>query len=142
MSGNIILITGGVKSGKTKYAQTLADRLFEEKTYLATAECIDGEMEKRIQKHRAERDGSYTTIEEPVRIDKYARPNLILDCLTVWMNNIFHYKREDEWEGILKDFLDGLTENAIIISNETGLGNIPPTPLPVNITAVWERPMP
>lgn len=119
-----ILITGGVKSGKSSFALKLADQWSGNKYFLATAIPFDEEMEERIIKHKAERGDSFTTIEEPVDIDKYIKPKIILDCVTVWMNNLFLYQKEDNWRDILTRFL-GKMEDAIIVSNEIGWGNIP-----------------
>jgi adenosylcobinamide kinase/adenosylcobinamide-phosphate guanylyltransferase len=120
-----VLVTGGVKSGKSTFALKFAEDNFPEKNYLATAVPIDEEMKERIEKHKRERGPEYTTFEEPVFIDKHAKPNLILDCLTVWMNNLFYYKKEESWKEILRNFLNGLGENAVIVSNEISWGNIP-----------------
>ena len=120
-----ILITGGVKSGKSTYALELARSFTNEKTFLATAVAFDDEMRERIQKHKKERGDSFITIEEPVEIDRYTGNNLLMDCITVWMNNLFHHEQEERWEEILSRFLNGLGKDAIIVTNETGLGNIP-----------------
>ena len=125
MGSMIIFITGGVKSGKSAFALQLADRRFEKKTYVATAIAEDDEMRERIRLHREERDETYTTIEEPFDLDRVHGENIILDDLTVWMGNLLYKNREGEWQPILKGFLDCIDTDAIIISNETGLGNIP-----------------
>ena len=51
--------------------------------------------------------------------------NILLDCITMWMNNLFFYHREEEWQEILQVFIGNLGQNAIIVTNEVGLGNIP-----------------
>jgi adenosylcobinamide kinase / adenosylcobinamide-phosphate guanylyltransferase len=121
-----ILITGGVKSGKSKRAVDLALDMFKTpRTFLATAEAFDDEMAERIARHKESRSGLFETIEEPVYMGRFAREDLVLDCVTIWINNIMHYDKESEWEGILDRFLSGLGKNAVIVTNETGLGNIP-----------------
>lgn len=120
-----ILLTGGVKSGKSRYALSLAEKYFTEKNFLATSIAFDEEMETRIKNHQEERKGLFNTIEEPLYIDRKITNNCILDCITIWMNNIFYYEMENRWESILDDFLANLPENVIIITNEVGLGNIP-----------------
>ena len=127
----IIFVTGGVKSGKSWYALQCADRYFDDKCFLATGVAFDDEMRARIEKHQEQRDESYRTVEEPVEIDRVVEDCIILDDITVWMNNLFHYNREEEWEGILGRFLENLEArkgSVIIVSNETGLGNIPLDP--------------
>jgi len=120
------LITGGVKSGKSSYALSLADSFQGEKLFIATATAFDAEMRERITRHRQERDVSFKTIEEPLNLDMVTGENIVLDCLTMWMNNLFFRGKEEKWEEILATFLDNLTNNAVIVTNEVGLGNIPP----------------
>ena len=121
-----ILVTGGVKSGKSRYALRLAsERFCGQKTFLATAVALDGEMSERIRRHQHERGSSYTTVEEPIEIHNHTTENLILDCVTLWMNNLFYHGRQDEWEEILRLFMQRLGENAVVVTNEVGWGNIP-----------------
>lgn len=123
-----ILVTGGVKSGKSRYALTIAERLFTEKLFIATAIPFDKEMESRIEKHKAERDNSYTTVEEPVYLDRLTGNNIILDDITVWLANLMYKNMLDNWKEILLGFLSNTGPDAVIITNETGWGNIPPDP--------------
>ena len=124
-----LLITGGIKSGKSSYALERANLLPGNKNFLATAIPFDKEMEDRILRHKDERGPEYNTIEESLDIHLHSKNNLILDCVTVWMNNLFYKGREAEWEKILKSFLSGNIGNIIIVSNEVGLGNIPMDPV-------------
>jgi len=121
------LITGGVKSGKSRYALKLARERFPTTVFLATGVPFDEEMEERIAAHRGERDESFVTVEEPVDIDRVEGDNILFDDITVWLNNLFHYGREEEWREILERFL-GADRNCIIVTNETGWGNIPMDP--------------
>jgi adenosylcobinamide kinase/adenosylcobinamide-phosphate guanylyltransferase len=121
------LITGGVKSGKSRYALKLARERFDKKIFLATAESIDDEMKERIAAHQAERDESFVTVEEPVRIDRIDGENILFDDITVWLNNLFHNGKEDQWRELVEGFL-AADRNCIIITNETGWGNIPMDP--------------
>lgn len=120
-----VLITGGVKSGKSSYALQMAERWKGDKFFVATAEAFDDEMKAKILRHQEERDPSFTTIEEPIYIDRHVQGPMILDCVTLWMNNIFFREMENAWEGILGRFLDRMSRDTVIVSNETGLGNIP-----------------
>ena len=128
------LITGGVKSGKSRYALDLARTEFgDPKLFVATAAVLDDEMAERIEKHRAERSGgafgTFQTVEEQLRIDQaVARDGfrgVVVDCLPMWANNLMHYGREEEFEAILNAFIASLPENLVVVTNETGLGNIP-----------------
>ena len=124
-----LLITGGIKSGKSSYALERANLLSGNKIFLATAIPFDKEMEDRIIRHKEERGSEYITIEEPIEIHHHTKDNLILDCITVWMNNLFYKEREDEWSNILELFLSGNNDNIIIVTNEVGLGNVPMDPV-------------
>ena len=123
------MITGGVKSGKSSYALHLSQHWKPPRYYLATAVAFDDEMKLKIRRHQGERGAGYTTIEEPVHIDRHVHDRLVLDCVTVWMNNIFFKNLESEWEEILGRFLDGMHTETILVTNETGSGNIPADPL-------------
>lgn len=130
------LITGGVKSGKSRYALDLARTEFgDPKLFVATAAVLDDEMAERIAKHRAERGsggfGTFETVEEQLRIDRaIARSadgfgGAVVDCLPMWTNNLMHYGKEAEFEAILDAFVAALPEHVVVVTNETGLGNIP-----------------
>ena len=121
-----VLITGGIKSGKSSYALKIAGGFQGDKTFIATATAFDEEMKRRIEIHREERDPGFRTVEEPLYIQKAKGMNIVLDCLTMWMNNLFFNGIEDQWKEILTCFLNNLPENAVIVTNEVGLGNIPP----------------
>lgn len=120
-----VLITGGVKSGKSSYALALAEAWKSPRFYLATAVALDDEIKLKITRHQEERGAGYVTIEEPVHIDRHVQDRLVLDCVTLWMNNVFFNDLEAEWEEILKRFLDRMHGDTIVVTNETGLGNIP-----------------
>lgn len=120
-----VLVTGGIKSGKSSHATELAGQWSGEKYFLATAVALDEEMKEKIIRHQEERGSDYITIEEPVAINESVRNNMVVDCITMWMNNLFYQGMEDRWENILRDFLERIGDNLIIVSNETGLGNVP-----------------
>ncbi|MDH5720520.1 MAG: bifunctional adenosylcobinamide kinase/adenosylcobinamide-phosphate guanylyltransferase [Spirochaetia bacterium] len=129
---NIIYIAGGARSGKSGYALTLASS-YQNKIYIATAEACDNEMKQRIELHKAQRDKSYLTIEEPYRLgpvllniqEQY--DVVIIDCLTLWLSNLF-VKDEKERAFEIDFFLKSLcsfSKPLIIISNELGMGIVP-----------------
>ena len=89
--GSIWLITGGVRSGKSRLAARLASESGLAVTYIATAEAGDEEMVARIASHREERPSGWTTIEEPLDLAGAVRGVeagcVLIDCLTVWASN-------------------------------------------------------
>lgn len=134
--GKKILITGGMKSGKSRYALALAKKLDGPKIFLATAEPFDDEMRKKIRYHQKERKKKFLTIEEPLYLAKAlhkleSSPGIIIiDCLTVWMNNLFyHFKdgeaqRQAQVEQFLK-ILKKASSTVIMVTNEIGMSIIP-----------------
>ncbi len=129
LQGMKTLLTGGVKSGKSSRALVLAEQFSGEKFFLATATSFDDEMKDRIARHRAERGGRFTTIEEPLRIDLALRNNIVVDCIPMWLNNMFFMAKEDQWQEVLDAFIAALPECIVIVSNETNMGVIPADPL-------------
>jgi adenosylcobinamide kinase / adenosylcobinamide-phosphate guanylyltransferase len=135
---DVIYVTGGARSGKSSYALRLAEP-YERRVFLATAEAFDGEMQRRIDKHREEREGLFTTVEEPVFIDRAIR-NLpegtgvvLLDCLTVWLGNLMHHLGDEaaisERIDALLDVLQAPPCDIILVSNEVGMGIVPENPM-------------
>ena len=130
--GKIIFITGGARSGKSSYALKLASS-YVNKAYIATAQITDEEMKLRIEKHKAERDESYKTVEEPLDLSgalagtKDIFDVTIIDCLTLWLSNLF-LREEKERSDYINDYLKALrnfSASLIIISNELGMGIVP-----------------
>ncbi len=118
---DITLVVGGCRSGKSAYAQSLAESLSESRLYVATCPVIDAEMEQRIAWHRAaRRDRGWQTIEEPLDLAGVFRafrkrtvpfsvspsettdenrdsPHgvLLVDCITLWVNNLMYAADQD-----------------------------------------------
>lgn len=126
-----VLVLGGARSGKSRFAEDLAGR-FRERTYLATAEAGDAEMVARIREHRARRGSDWRTVEEPLALAETlattAAPGraVLVDCLTLWLSNLLGADRPvvEEYER-LRAALDGLPGLVILVSNEVGLGIVP-----------------
>ncbi len=125
----IYLITGGERSGKSRYAQQLALTLSEHPVYLATARKWDSDFEKRIARHQAERDERWVNVEEEKNISSVAEKNqvIVLDCITLWLTNIFIDKKNNVDESLA--FAEAELQKAfdkpctwVIISNEIGMG--------------------
>lgn len=125
----IIFITGGQRSGKSSFAQRLAEKYSADPLYLATARHWDEDFEERIRRHQADRGKMWTTIEEEKLLSRHdlSGRTVLMDCVTLWLTNIFHdnkYNRDisleeakAEWERFInQDF------NLIAVSNEIGMG--------------------
>jgi adenosylcobinamide kinase/adenosylcobinamide-phosphate guanylyltransferase len=141
--GKLTLILGGARSGKSSYAQSLAEKTGKSVTFIATAEALDDEMSTRIQKHRAERPPDWETLEIPLGISSHVEEIktevVILDCMTLLVSNILMQFVKDDlvdegpFEQAIKKEIDKLIASIrtgkqewIIISNEVGLGLVPP----------------
>jgi adenosylcobinamide kinase/adenosylcobinamide-phosphate guanylyltransferase len=146
-AGGSAVILGGARSGKSSYAQTLAGA-FASVLYVATAEPGDDEMRARIAAHQAERPGHWRTLEASRALGAAITNALcqqptdvvLLDCLTLLANNVIVPLPEpvtaQAAEAALLAEVDGLlaarsAANAewLIVSNEVGLGLVPPYPL-------------
>ncbi|WP_207511805.1 bifunctional adenosylcobinamide kinase/adenosylcobinamide-phosphate guanylyltransferase [Longitalea luteola] len=125
----LIFITGGARSGKSRYAQELALQLSNDPVYLATARHWDEDFKKRIQRHQAERDERWTSIEEEKNISRLSLSGkvVVMDCVTLWITNFFTDTRYDVDASLTLckaeiDQLDTANNTFIIISNELGMG--------------------
>ncbi len=131
----LVLVTGGVRSGKSSYAQRIAESSCAKVFYLATAQALDGEMKKRIKSHKRSRAKTWVTVEEPVYLVKAindipsGKKTIILDCLTLFISNLIHEGRSDA--GICADVknivkaLRKKSELSIVVTNEVGSGIVP-----------------
>jgi adenosylcobinamide kinase / adenosylcobinamide-phosphate guanylyltransferase len=134
----VTLVLGGVRSGKSRWAQELAGS-FERVAYVATAQARDAEMSEKIRRHQEERPTQWQTLEEPLELarvltDKGANFDLMLvDCLTVFVSNLIEAAEIDTstMDRRLDDFLGALRmtpASVILVSNEVGSGVVPPYP--------------
>lgn len=125
----LTLVLGGARSGKSRFAETLARQHGGPRTYVATAEAFDDEMRQRIMKHREQRAGDgWQTIEatlDPAAI--LPREGLVLlDCVTVWLGNLMHHGRDLRAEvSKLCAALESCPAEVILVSNEVGLSIVP-----------------
>lgn len=144
----LTFILGGARSGKSSYAQELACQLSSSVLYVATAQAFDAEMQTRIAAHRAERPANWRTLEVPLNVGAAVEQALseqpaavvLLDCLTLLANNVLlqlpETANEREASAALLAEVDALLAcrskfeaHWIIVSNEVGLGLVPPYPL-------------
>ena len=142
---NITLILGGARSGKSSYAQSLAEATGKSVTFIATAQALDEEMTIRIQKHRAERSASWETLEIPFDIASHIQQIksnvVVLDCVTLLVSNLlmqfvkddlvdessFVQATQKEVEGLIATLrAHKQKQDWMIVSNEVGLGLVPP----------------
>lgn len=125
----LTLVLGGARSGKSRFAETLARQHGGPRSYIATAEAFDDEMRQRIARHRDQRAGDgWQTIEAP--LDPAAvlpREGLVLlDCVTVWLGNLMHHGRDLKSEvAKLCAALEACPAEVILVSNEVGLSIVP-----------------
>ena len=141
MNKKLVLILGGVRSGKSRYAQQLASDVGNRVLFLATAEAGDDEMKRRIARHKSSRPESWRTIEEQMDIAGVLRKNaaradaVIIDCVTVWLSNLMMHNEklsEKEMTAVIDRLIDTYAQGEatyIIVSGEVGMGIVPEHPL-------------
>jgi adenosylcobinamide kinase/adenosylcobinamide-phosphate guanylyltransferase len=146
----ITLLIGGAGSGKSRFAQELALKLGGEVLFVATATPGDEEMLKRITKHQKKRPPAWHTLEVTTGVGKKIAEKIggarvvIVDCITLLVNNIFSQHSDQAGEPsdipLIEKGLDAeieeligytrqLEAHFIIVSNEVGLGLVPPNRL-------------
>jgi adenosylcobinamide kinase/adenosylcobinamide-phosphate guanylyltransferase len=128
----LTLVLGGARSGKSSFAESRALATGLLPVYIATAQCLDQEMQARIAHHRARRDARWLTVEEPIELAAALRREaaaghvVVVDCLTLWLTNMLLAGRDPEIaRAELTEVLTGLAGPAILVSNEVGQGIVP-----------------
>jgi adenosylcobinamide kinase / adenosylcobinamide-phosphate guanylyltransferase len=135
----VAFICGGAKSGKSRFAQNLAESMAGPRLYVATGEPLDEEMQARIVRHQQERGPEWETQEEPLALAQVLRETdgrygvIMVDCLTMWLSNLLT-RGEDTGEVSeegqrLGETLKSMTTPVILVSNEVGGGIVPDNPL-------------
>jgi adenosylcobinamide kinase / adenosylcobinamide-phosphate guanylyltransferase len=147
----IILVGGGARSGKSRFALARARQLGARRVFVATGQALDGEMTERIAAHVRTRGGDFRTIEEPLALpealnaiagddaptgadtDGEAAHVVVIDCLTLWLSNLVC---RGDGEARIAERVDALAAalarrryHALVVTNEVGLGIVPETPL-------------
>ena len=144
--GRITLVTGGARSGKSRFAETLATQRHRV-CYAATAEALDEEMAERIAKHRARRPTHWTMLEAPLDLTSaiasiQQADTVLLDCLSLWTSNRLLALGDDaapDWWQAVATLEETLTAEAralcalarqadwdlVMVTNETGFGVVP-----------------
>lgn len=140
------LIIGGARSGKSNYAQELALKFPQPVLFVATAEAGDEEMRQRIEEHKKVRPSKWRTLEvtthvgDRIRQEIGAMQTVIVDCITLLVNNIFNRYLNSSGElsdasliekeviaeiSALVDCISQVNARFIIVTNEVGLGLVP-----------------
>jgi adenosylcobinamide kinase/adenosylcobinamide-phosphate guanylyltransferase len=130
-----ILVIGGCRSGKSSHALHLAEQFPGQKIFLATCMPQDKEMEQRVLRHQQQRSSAWETLEVPVFIPEAIHKNsikehvILVDCLTLWINNLI---LDDDKPENIDNHIQKLTESiekaecpVILVSNEVGTGIVP-----------------
>jgi adenosylcobinamide kinase / adenosylcobinamide-phosphate guanylyltransferase len=127
------LVIGGARSGKSRFSQQLAETHDGDITLIVTAEVLDAEMARRVEKHRAERPAHWCVIEAPIELPEAiaaackASRFVLVDCLTLWLSNLL-CTRPDELERRM-DALCTAVQSAegqlVLVSNEVGWSIVP-----------------
>ncbi|RUT79785.1 bifunctional adenosylcobinamide kinase/adenosylcobinamide-phosphate guanylyltransferase [Ancylomarina longa] len=128
----IHLITGGQRSGKSQFAENLVLSLTNHPIYLATSRVWDEDHLRRIEKHKLRRGNQWVTIEEEKFLSKhnYLGKVILLDCITLWLNNFFFDNGEDDIKSLneAQSELENIFNQEcdwIVVTNELGLGGHP-----------------
>ncbi|MEX6691169.1 bifunctional adenosylcobinamide kinase/adenosylcobinamide-phosphate guanylyltransferase [Danxiaibacter flavus] len=125
----ICFITGGARSGKSRYAQNEALALSDSPIYIATSNVTDDEFKQRVARHKEDRDERWTTFEEPLYVSRLpiSERIAVVDCVTLWLTNFFFLYKQDVQASLeaLKKEIDELAKHPgtfLIVSNELGMG--------------------
>jgi adenosylcobinamide kinase / adenosylcobinamide-phosphate guanylyltransferase len=142
----VILLLGGARSGKSHFAQEYARQHGEKVLFVATATAGDEDMRQRIEKHKKDRPSNWRSLEAATDIGKQIEANagnaqfIVIDCITMLVNNIFNRYNENQFVSIaetvlekevvaeikqLQKCLKKVDASFLIISNEVGLGLVP-----------------
>jgi len=132
------LILGGIRSGKSRYAEKAAAAHKKPVTYIATAQSNDPEMQRRIATHQLRRPSNWQLVEEPITlsnaINQCAAEDacVLVDCLALWLNNLYYFQPDENDSDTttligqmcieLVDCIEQFPGNIVLVSNEIGLG--------------------
>lgn len=126
-----VLVIGGARSGKSRFAEAIATAQGTPCTYIATAEARDAEMKDRIAAHRDRRGRQWQTVEAPVHlpqalVEAAGDENVVLvDCLTLWLSNMMLADLDCEAAGEALVAALGAPNRVVLVANEVGLGIVP-----------------
>ena len=132
----VVLVTGGARSGKSRFAERLAESYHPLRGYLATGQAGDAEMAERIARHRGRRGHEWHTLEEPLEVVGAVTRHdgrftvLLLDCVTLWISNLLLHPEVGAARVLPRvsafaDTFQTLKTPLIIVTNEVGMGIVP-----------------
>jgi adenosylcobinamide kinase / adenosylcobinamide-phosphate guanylyltransferase len=132
---SITLVLGGVRSGKSRFAQNLAEKA-SSVAFVATAKAVDAEMRAKIRRHQQERPKHWRTVEEPVDLARVLATHaahfdlLLVDCLTIFVANALEDGAESANERVdaFVEALQTTKTSVVLVSNEVGSGVVPEYP--------------
>ena len=132
----VVLVGGGVRTGKSRFALERARSLGPRRVFIATAERLDAEMDRRIQDHARTRGNDFRTIEEPLAVPETLlairdADVVVVDCLTLWLSNLLTRGSFDIGKQVaaLEAALARRAFHTVVVTNEVGMGIVPETPL-------------
>ena len=138
----IILIGGGARSGKSRFALAHARALGARRVFVATGQALDGEMTERIAAHARTRGADFRTVEEPLALPEALRALgeagppadvVVVDCLTLWLSNLIVGGASEAQVAVRIEALIAVLRarrfHTLIVTNEVGMGIVPETPL-------------
>ena len=134
MTNKVVLITGGARSGKSRYAEERARETGARRLYLATAEAKDEEMARRIAAHRERRGDGWLTVEEPIELSAELLRRrgevdcALVDCLTLWTSNLLLLHDVEAVTKKIDELINALTLldfHVFFVTNEVGSAIVP-----------------
>jgi len=125
----VTFITGGARSGKSRFGQLLAEQRSDNPVYLATARIWDDDFADRVKRHRSDRDERWETIEEEkwLSVHDLSGRTVLVDCITLWLTNFFHdqqYQPDETLKAAREEWIRfaAMDADLIVVSNELGMG--------------------
>ena len=128
---NLTLITGGLSSGKSLWAENFVKKANKQKVYVATAQPLDDELSQKIKLHQARRGQDWKLLEEPFTNGEFfcrfgEGDIILLECLSTWVGNLlFKNVNLEEYLGKFLENLASSKAKIVVVSVESGLGVIP-----------------
>jgi len=125
------LILGGVRSGKSCFAELCAQETKQKLFYVATAEALDSDMAERIEHHKSRRSDEWTTIVAPCQLAgalegvDSTEHAVVVDCLTLWLSNCLIAGNLKDEKTKLLEVISALSCDLFLVSNEVGSGVVP-----------------